>query len=201
MCRARVRRNTAGEHDARISDMDVVRGCGSRCRPGECCRCARGLPSRISRALAPWESYRKNQGHELLTIEPPATSAELRTAIRQAAKSNQLRYVVLVGDVRHPNGGSASVVTDQRDDVPTCYVKAQVNVRWGSEPTIATDQLYADVDGDQVPDLAVGRIPAHSPSELSAVVRKIIAVRAGDGREGLGIGASTSSQASADLAR
>src|SRR5262249_5263808 len=31
-----------------------------------------------------------------------------------------------------------------------------------------------DLDGDRIPDLAVGRIPAHSPSELSAVVRKII---------------------------
>jgi hypothetical protein len=131
-------------------------------------------PAAFQTALAPWERYRKSQGHELLEIEPPATSAELRTVIRQAAERNQLRYVVLVGDVRHPSGDSRTLVTDQHDAVPTCYVKAQVNVRWGSEPTIATDQLYADVDGDRIPDLAIGRIPAHSPAELSAVLRKIL---------------------------
>ena len=59
-------------------------------------------------------------------------------------------------------------------DVPTCYADAKVNIRWGSEPTIATDQLYADVDGDGAPDVAVGRIPADTPAELSAAVRKII---------------------------
>lgn len=131
-------------------------------------------PAAFRVALAPWENYRKSQGHELLTIEPPGTSAELRTAIRQAAESNSLRYVVLVGDVRHSRADSMSIATDQQDTVPTGYIKAQVNVRWGSEPTIATDQLYADVDGDQIPDLAVGRIPAHSAAELSAVVRKIL---------------------------
>jgi hypothetical protein len=70
-----------------------------------------------------------------------------------------LKYVVLIGDVR---------------DVPTAYVDAKVNIRWGSEPTIATDEVYADVDGDQLPDVAVGRIPVDTPTELSAVVRKII---------------------------
>jgi hypothetical protein len=123
-------------------------------------------PAELRTALGPWESYRESQGHTLLVIDPPATAAELRTTIRNLAKQNQLQYVVLVGDVRHARS-DVSVV-------PTAYAKAQINVRWGSEPTIATDQLYADLDDDSIPDVAVGRIPAHSPSELSAVVRKIL---------------------------
>jgi hypothetical protein len=123
-------------------------------------------PAEFRDPLAPWETYRESQGHALLAIEPPQTSAELRATIRTLAKQNQLSYVVLVGDVRHARG-DVSVV-------PTCYVNAKVNVRWGSEPTIATDQLYADLDDDSLPDLAVGRIPAHSPSELSAAVQKIL---------------------------
>ena len=89
-------------------------------------------PAAFRAALAPWESYRQQQGHQLQVIEPPATAAELRTAIRHVASENQLRFVVLVGDVRHAASDTAVV--------PTGYAKAQVNVRWGSEPTIATDQ-------------------------------------------------------------
>jgi hypothetical protein len=58
--------------------------------------------------------------------------------------------------------------------VPTNYVKAQVNIHWGSEPSIASDAPYADIDGDGAPDLAVGRIPADSTEELTAVVGKVI---------------------------
>jgi hypothetical protein len=123
-------------------------------------------PAAFRAALAPWESYRQQQGHQLQVIEPPATAAELRTAIRHVASENQLRFVVLVGDVRHAASDTAVV--------PTGYTKAQVNVRWGSEPTIATDGLYADLDDDRIPDVAVGRIPAHTPGELSAVVQKIL---------------------------
>src|SRR5262249_32625758 len=56
--------------------------------------------------------------------------------------------------------------------VPTNYVPAKVNARWGPEKEIASDTPYADLDGDGVPDVAVGRIPAHSPAELAAVVRQ-----------------------------
>jgi hypothetical protein len=58
--------------------------------------------------------------------------------------------------------------------VPTSYVPAKVNVHWGSSPEIASDTPFADSDGDGVPDLAVGRIPAHSAKELAAVMRKVI---------------------------
>ena len=116
-------------------------------------------PAGLRAALAPWQSYRREQGHVLETIEPPASAVELHAAVREVAQAGSLKYVVLIGDVA---------------DVPTDYAEAKVNVHWGSEPTIATDQLYGDVDGDQVPDVAVGRIPADSPAELSGVVRKLI---------------------------
>jgi hypothetical protein len=35
--------------------------------------------------------------------------------------------------------------------------------------------VYADLDGDQLPDLAIGRLPADSPAELSKMVAKILA--------------------------
>jgi Peptidase family C25 len=123
-------------------------------------------PAEFRPALAPWTIYREEQGHKLLAIEPPPTASELRAAIRRIAAENQLHYVVLVGDVEHARTNASTV--------PTGYAQAQVNIRWGSEPTIATDQLYADLDDDRIPDVAVGRIPAHTPAELSAVVRKVL---------------------------
>lgn len=116
-------------------------------------------PTKFHDALAPWTDYRRQQGHVLRFVSPPRTAGETRALIRNAAESNPLKTVVLVGDVA---------------DVPTCYADAKVNIRWGSEPTIATDQLYADADGDGAPDLVVGRIPADSTAELSAAVRKIL---------------------------
>ncbi len=116
-------------------------------------------PAEYRAALAPWETYRRGQEHDLEFVDPPATADDLHAAIRQAAVGGQLKFVVLVGDV---------------PAIPTEYAEAKINFRWGSEPTIATDQLYADVDGDAVPDVAVGRIPVDSIPELHAVVRKVL---------------------------
>ncbi len=45
---------------------------------------------------------------------------------------------------------------------------------WGSTPYIATDNSYADLDGDRVPDVALGRLSAKSPDELRRIVAKIV---------------------------
>ncbi len=122
-------------------------------------------PAEFRAALAPWENYRREQGHLLAFVEPPATARELHAKIREAASAGNLKSVVLIGDV---------------STVPTGYAAAKINIHWGSEPTIATDQLYADVDieggdgGDGSPDVAVGRIPADTPEELTAFVRKVL---------------------------
>ena len=126
-------------------------------------------PAEFRAALEPWEAFRVAQGHEIAVIDVPTSAAELRSAIRAIAALGKLKYVVLIGDV--PTGRESSA---RRLTVPTNYLKATVNTRWGSQPHIASDLPYADVDGDHVPDLAVGRIPADSPAELSSVVRKIL---------------------------
>jgi hypothetical protein len=145
-------------------------------------------PAEFRAALAPWETYRRSQGHELLVVEPPAAAAQLQATVRRVAQSGRLEYLVLIGDVASADAQRRDHVQKNEPSphpslkgrgigattVPTQYVRARVNTRWGSEPWIATDQLYADTDGDQVPDLAVGRIPADSADELAAVVRKVL---------------------------
>ncbi len=59
--------------------------------------------------------------------------------------------------------------------VPTCLIPAKVTPRFGSELTIASDNGYADLDDDALPELAVGRLAADTPEELSRIVAKILA--------------------------
>jgi hypothetical protein len=81
-----------------------------------------------------------------------------------------LAFLVVIGDA--PAEGAPASAIDSR--TPTNFVAAKVNRRWGSEPTIATDLPFVDFDDDSAADLAVGRIPADSPEELAAIVRKIL---------------------------
>lgn len=127
-------------------------------------------PAEFRAALEPWEAYRRGQGHEIAIVDVPASAAELRATIHRVAESGKLKYVVLIGDVPTPREAFGV----HRRTIPTNYLKATVNTLWGSEPHIASDAPYADLDGDEIPDLAVGRIPADSSDELAAVVRKVL---------------------------
>ena len=46
-------------------------------------------------------------------------------------------------------------------------------MKFGSEPEIATDNTYADPNGDGIPDLAIGRLPVDSPRELTRQINRI----------------------------
>jgi hypothetical protein len=138
-------------------------------------------PAEFRRALVEWEAFRRGQGHEIQIVPPSATAERLQSTIRNVSKSGQLKFVVLIGDVpvRDPetraqqNGQQTRA--PQKTTIPTNYLTAKVNVRFGSEPRIASDIPYADLDSDGVPDLAIGRIPVDSPEELTTILRKTIA--------------------------
>ncbi len=122
------------------------------------------VPPAFQDVLRPWLDYRRNQGHEIALMTDCGSAAEIRAGIRRLAGEGGLRSVVLVGDV-----------TDDQFGTPTHFAPAKVNVQWGSESEIATDNWFADLDDDRLPDLAVGRLSASSPGELATIVRKILA--------------------------
>jgi hypothetical protein len=128
-------------------------------------------PGEFRPALVEWETFRRAQGHELAIVDVPASASQLKATIRRANQTGSLKYVLLIGD--EPSVQDSRAVAAQVR-VPTNYVPGKVNIRWGPEKEIASDTPYADVDGDGVPDVAVGRIPAHSAGELAGVVRKVI---------------------------
>jgi hypothetical protein len=128
-------------------------------------------PDEFRTSLKEWVDYRQSQGHRIAILRAPSTSGELQSTVRRTAKSGKLKYLVLVGDVAVTGESSLAGSLPQ---VPTNYLSANVNLRWGSTPTIATDIPFADLDGNGSPDLAVGRIPADTPDELRRALRKAI---------------------------
>jgi len=122
--------------------------------------------------LQPWIVHRQAQGHRLTLVSNQSPPEAIRATIRKTAQLGALKYVVLVGDA------DPAAVHDPRiraRSTPTNRIKAKVNIHWGSDPEIATDNSYADLNDDQIPDVAIGRITADSPNDLSRMVRKILA--------------------------
>jgi len=123
-------------------------------------------PQQYVAAMRPWFEYRMQQGHRIGVVTEVHSKAKIRTTIRDAAKSGPLQQVLLVGDVVADKSGEVGI--------PVHYQKAVVNVHFGSEPELPTDNYYADLDDDQIPDLAVGRFSVSSEEELKTIVDKTI---------------------------
>jgi len=129
-------------------------------------------PATFRQTLQPWVEHRTRQGRVLAFVSNTGSPEEIRGKIRDAAKRGRLRFVVLVGDAE------PAMYTDpalRARCVPPHYAKAKVNVLWRSPPHIATDNWYADLDDDDSPDVAIGRLTADSPEELRQIVAKILA--------------------------
>ena len=135
-------------------------------------------PSPFCQAMEPWLQYRRDQGHEIVVVSVGSSAEEIRGQIRKYYKQGGLKFIVLVGD--------SPAITEVRDAlppgrVPVHYAAAKVNVLWGSEPHIATDNRYADLDDDQIPDVAIGRLTADTPEQLARIVGKTLDYEQGAG--------------------
>ena len=123
----------------------------------------------LRNGLGPWVSHREKQGYRIQVLAPSNSAFDQYKAIIEAADKKQIAAVVLVGDA--PSGKGKPPVGIE---IPTAYISAKVNLLFGSEPEIATDNRLVDVDRDRLPDFPVGRIPVRTVDELKTVVSKII---------------------------
>lgn len=129
-------------------------------------------PREFLPALGPLIEHRQKQGRRFAFLPNGGRPEEIRASIRNVAHSGELKYVLIVGDAEPAARVNPQIAARS---VPAPLVPASVNVKYGSEPQIASDNWYADFDDDQLPDVAIGRLPADSPAELAKIVTKILA--------------------------
>ena len=79
---------------------------------------------------------------------------------RAAVIAAKPKFVLIVGDVKQ---------------VPAHVFPATIIKKWERDPNVANDNHTADIDGDHVPDVAIGRIPADTPDEAKLMLGKVIA--------------------------
>ena len=140
-------------------------------------------PPVFRKALEPWVRYRLNQGYKIYVLEEPkprnddnrvpfTTPAFLKSRILALVHGDpSVRYLLLIGDAA-PELNSEPTVSERL--IPTARVEALVISGFGKEKDIATDNYYADLNDDNFPELAVGRLTADTPEELSTMIAKII---------------------------
>jgi hypothetical protein len=92
--------------------------------------------------------------------------AAINALVRELAGTRGVQYLLLVGgdhyDYRDATRSGAISF------VPTPYAATSEIVRYAP-----ADSLYGDLDGDQVPELAVGRLPVRTPAELAVALAKL----------------------------
>jgi hypothetical protein len=98
----------------------------------------------------------------------------VRELVREAASRKRLAYVVLLGDDTFDPRDFLGLGSGSR--VPSLY-------GWdGVFGRVPSETLFADVDDDGRPDVAIGRLPVRTAEEAQAVVDKI--ARQGQRRRG-----------------
>ena len=125
-------------------------------------------PKSWSPALQPWKQYRQSQGHEIVELDSAQTADAIQAAIKQVAdaKPNALKFILLASDV--------GVLPNQQIAIPVFYHSSTALIKFGGDEKIASDSTFGDLDGDDVPDVAVGRIPADSPQQLQKLLARTI---------------------------
>lgn len=134
-------------------------------------------PKQFMPALQPLMDRRAADGLRVAAVDAEriqdafthaATGAERIRAFARYAyfqwKRPAPRFLLLAGDTVSSAGYAPGDLS-----IPTFLVNTAV-----AESPTATDNPYADMDGDDLPDVAVGRIPAGSVDELDIIIAKIL---------------------------
>jgi len=119
-------------------------------------------PKEFDDSIAAWKTYREGQGLKVAVREPTDdVGAVVRDTFAKSGK--RLRFVMLVGDV---------------DKVPCAIRPRQATgavADMDSDPNIASDAPWADVDDDGAPDVAIGRVPADTADEAKSYLARVVA--------------------------
>ena len=125
-------------------------------------------PQAWSAATAPWRAYRESQGYSVTELDSAKSAESIRADIKRIAaqQPNSLKFILLASDV--------GVLPNQQIAIPVFYHRSTALVKFGGDEQIASDSTFGDLDDDEVPDVAVGRIPADSPEQLEKMLARAI---------------------------
>lgn len=136
-------------------------------------------PAELLAPLTPLLERRAQQGMQVASIpaevvydqfndgfpEPKAISAFLLYLFEH--NGTLPRFLLLAGDASYDPLGY--IASSDSNRLPTYFVQTA----YGGQT--ASDVLFGDVDGDLLPDLAVGRVPAGQPEQVALFVGKTLA--------------------------
>ena len=92
----------------------------------------------------------------------------IRTYIGEATRQMGIQYVLLVGGDTYDYRGFGN--TGSFSFIPTLYRATDDQVRFAP-----VDPLFADITGDNLPDVSLGRFPVRTVDELNTLVLKTLA--------------------------
>jgi hypothetical protein len=115
-------------------------------------------PEEFQPALKEWRAHREEQGHTV-AVRRPEDDPVAQVKRVHGASGGALKFVLLLGDVKR---------------IACTYRPGEAIKIWERDPRIANDNQLADLDGDGVPELAVGRLPADSLAEATTMIRKVV---------------------------
>lgn len=120
--------------------------------------------------LESWQRQRTEDGFNVVTKsfeEAPSTS-KIKSWIKETIGENGglCSYILVVGDC------ASSAQDPQPWHIPS--IQQQFQLSHTEKVLFFTDCLYGDIDGDNSPDIPVGRIPVRTGSQLKTYINKIL---------------------------
>jgi hypothetical protein len=115
-------------------------------------------PPTFYRSLEPWIRYRSSQGYTIHVLSEPFDVQNIKNRIQLLAEQVSLSAIVLVG----------------KETIPSPQIPCRIVQHFGKELSLASDDWYADLNDDGLPDVAVGRFAANTAAELNSQIQKTI---------------------------
>ena len=137
-------------------------------------------PAAFVEALEPLLEKRVSDGLRVAVVTPesihkefkrwPSGPKTIRAFIRHAYfnwEEPAAKYLLIVGDTDVAASYDPGGVS-----IPTFIVNIS---DFSGKPYTGSDAPYSDMDGDEIPDISIGRLPADTPEDVKNMVSKIIA--------------------------